>query len=289
MLCAVGSLLLRVKSNLHVIHDDESAARSIGVGLYPAAAMINHACSPCACLSSHDDGRVLHVRAIADLIPAGDEVTVSYLAEEHLYAPWAERRALLRDGFGYEPDGCPVRLTAEQATLQAGAPSDALIRRARDAIGDAKRALANDSTRGDEAADALERLSSLVATELQGALHPFHWLTQEVQAARLALARMAPIDEPRLIAECALHLIAGREALLPSATLHLAALYASHGSALCRVLREGVPPDERTPVVAAAVKSLNAACALRSTCLGEGHALTKATSAAVRHAREALG
>ena len=52
-----------------------------------------------ACRRRHllDGGRTLLVRAISD-IPKGGEVSVSYLAEEQLYAPWAERKALPATG-----------------------------------------------------------------------------------------------------------------------------------------------------------------------------------------------
>lgn len=307
----LGSLCLRVKSNLHLCHDDETAARAIGVGLYPAAAMCNHACSPNACFSWSGDGKEMHVRALAD-ISHGQEVTVSYLAEEQLYAPWEERQSLLREAFGYEPAHCPERQRSEAATVAHGTLSEALRERAQTVLGNARRALAmpsvgagggggtgagagagdasRDGARSDALAGALTELRALIASELQGTLHPFHWLVQEAQAALLALARTSEIDEPPLVAQSALHLIAAREATLPLGTLHLAALYTAHGSALCKLLGSGSlsDADERKQVAAAAVKSLKASQAIRATCLGEGHPLTKATGAALRHAREAL-
>ena len=297
----LGALCLKVKSNVHRCHDDETATHAIGLGLYPPAAMFNHSCSPRACFSWSADGRVMHVRALTD-VSRGEEVTVSYLAEEQLYAPWEDRRALLREAFGYVPTNCLARQRAEEATMAHGAPSVALRQRVHDVLGNVRRALATASAgaagaagaagraaRSDALADALTQLRGLIDVGLQGAVHPFHWLVQEAQAALLALARTSEVDEPPLVAQSALHLIAAREALMPVGTLHLAALYAAHGSALCRLLGTGsVQADERAQVATAAVKSLTAAQAIRTTCLGDAHPIAKATGAALQHARDAL-
>ena len=72
----LGRLVLRIKSNLHVSHDDLTASRAIGLGLYPAAAMLNHSCAPSVCLSWSGDGATMHIRAMVD-VASGDELTCS--------------------------------------------------------------------------------------------------------------------------------------------------------------------------------------------------------------------
>jgi len=113
---------------------------------------------------------------------------------------------------------------------------------------------------------------------------------QELQAALLALSRPEAADETQQLAQSCLHLIAAREAMLPIGTPHLAALYATHGAALCRVLRDAdtLSASERAAVASAAARSLGASHRIRACCLGEEHPLAKATRSAAEHAREAL-
>ena len=100
----------------------------------------------------------------------------------------------------------------------------------------------------------------------------------------LALARA--MDEPFLVAESAASLLKGREAILPLGTAHLASLYAAHGGALHRVVREGCVPDaeEAARVAESARQSMLAALRIRECCLGAAHPLTRATAAAVEAA-----
>ena len=70
-----------------------------------------------------------------------------------------------------------------------------------------------------------------------------------------------------------------------------ASLYATHGAALTRVMREGsmtLSQEERAEVAKTAVRSLTASHAIRTSCLGEAHPLSAATAATVQHARETL-
>ena len=69
-------LFVAVKAkNLHRVLDAETASRPIGLGLFPAACLLNHDCQPNACLSFANNGRTLHIRAISD-IAAGDDAGV---------------------------------------------------------------------------------------------------------------------------------------------------------------------------------------------------------------------
>ena len=279
----LARLVHRVRSNLHVSLDDETASRPTGVGLYPEAALINHSCIPSACLSWRQAGRMLQVRAIVDL-RAGEEVTCSYLAEQQLYAPFAERASLLREAFGFTPTEPRQRRAAEEATVAETRPSAALLRKAQQLLG-ATHGAANAASAG------TERLASFVDAQLMGCVHPFHWIVQEAHTALLAAARAdgnGRAEDPHRVAKCALHLIAAREFTLPVGTLHLAALYAAHGSALCRVHRgcddddDELASSQREELAAAAVRSLTAAHRIRCCCLGEDHPLSAMTAAAVQ-------
>ena len=76
-------------------------------------------------------------------------------------------------------------------------------------------------------------------------------------------------------------LLTAREETLPHGTLHLAMLYAAHGGALCRLLKEGrVPPPKQSDVKLQALRALEAAARIRETCLGAEHPLSCATKAA---------
>ena len=69
--------------------------RPVGVGLYPAAALFNHACVPN--VSTVFVGRTVHLRALRD-VAAGTELCVSYV---DLAQGVAARRAELQQGFGF--------------------------------------------------------------------------------------------------------------------------------------------------------------------------------------------
>ena len=288
----LGRLVLRVKSNLHVSHDDQTASRAIGVGLYPAAAMLNHSCAPSVCFSWSGDGSTMHIRAMVD-VASGEELTCSYLTDEQLYAPWDDRRELLASAFQFAPSEPSERKQAEaKAGMRGGERVRAvLIERTQSAIAAARRAVGAEEDDAESAERATERLVSLIETELRGSVPPFHTLVQEAHVALLALARSKLIDEPSLVAKAALHLITAREALLPIGTPHLASLYATHGAALTRVMREGsmtLSQEERAEVAKTAVRSLTASHAIRTSCLGEAHPLSAATAATVQHARQTL-
>lgn len=290
----LARLCLRVKRNLHVSRDDETATRATGVGLYPAAALFNHSCSPSVCFAWSERGRCLQARAIVD-VPAGAELCCSYLSDEQLYSPLAERATLLRAAFGFDLDQCPERCAAEHASVAEGSPSAALEREAHARIGAVRAALrVSKGAKGEHAADdtgtlggAAKRLLHFLNTGLQGSVHPFHWLVMEAHAALLAAVRADGVDEPQAVAKTTLHLIAACEFHLPHGTPHLAALYSAHGGALCRVLRVGgLSANEHEQVCVAALRSLTAAHRIRKCCLGENHPLTRATAAAVERQRQ---
>jgi hypothetical protein len=67
------SLLLRIKYNAHPVTDESSQSRKIGLGLYPAAAYINHGCTPNVVFSHTNEGRVIIFRALRPIEP-GEEI-----------------------------------------------------------------------------------------------------------------------------------------------------------------------------------------------------------------------
>jgi len=73
----VTRLLLRIKFNSHPIYDSAGSSR-IGLGLYPAAALMNHACAFNAVCSFAPGGAVLNVRAVRAIEP-GEQVCYSYI------------------------------------------------------------------------------------------------------------------------------------------------------------------------------------------------------------------
>lgn len=132
---------------------------------------------------------------------------------------------------------------------------------------------------------ALQWLCDFLHNELTPRLRASHWLVQESCTAALALGRA--LDDPGVIARYSLELLSAREAALPIGIPHLAVLYAAHGGALSRLLREGrVPPPARAEVAGQAAAALQAAGRIRTSCLGEQHPLTRATLAALQAAVE---
>lgn len=99
-------LLLCVRANAHLALDDETASQLTGLGIYPAAALLNHSCLPSSVISFARRGQEALVHAITPL-PTGAEVTCSYLADEQLYAPWEERAAMLRAAHHFEERSLP--------------------------------------------------------------------------------------------------------------------------------------------------------------------------------------
>ena len=73
----VTLVLLRIKFNSHPIYDSTGSSR-IGLGLYPAAALMNHACAFNAVCSFAPGGAVLNVRAVRAIEP-GEKVCYSYI------------------------------------------------------------------------------------------------------------------------------------------------------------------------------------------------------------------
>ena len=208
-----AQLLLCVRSNAHRALDDDTGAKAVGLGLYPAAALVNHSCAPACYVSFSSGGRTLHVRAIVEL-PAGAEVTCSYLADEQLYAPWSERAAMLRAAHHFDPVEPHERAATERSALGAllaplppNTDLASLEARLRATVERAQKAEAD----GDAAALAtgVDGVRALLHGALEKLLGPHHWLMQEAYAALIALGRAA--DDPEVIGRYAMQLIASRE------------------------------------------------------------------------------
>jgi hypothetical protein len=89
-------LACRINSNSHAVHDPSREVNAtIGVGMFPLVAMLNHSCTPNAVFVSAEGG-TMHVRAIKP-IQEGEEVCVSYV---DLFAPkWDRQGTLLSSKF----------------------------------------------------------------------------------------------------------------------------------------------------------------------------------------------
>ncbi|KAL6062168.1 SET domain-containing protein [Balamuthia mandrillaris] len=87
-------LLCMLSCNCFTISTDEM--NTVGVGLYPQAALINHSCQP-NCVSLFV-GASFHLRSIVD-INEGDEITLNYV---HIGDPTEQRRKALRETFFFE-------------------------------------------------------------------------------------------------------------------------------------------------------------------------------------------
>lgn len=314
----VARLLLAVKSNAHAVLDDETASTVVGLGLYPAACLLNHSCSPSAAICFSSGGAVLQVRALCDL-KRGQEVTYSYLDEAQLFTPWAQRQSLLRAAHHFEPTQPRMREVSEGAALcRCLVPADQLARLtkrvheltgnvsaaaqaaqvAADALGPAAAAAARAATPARSGAAAyyeavnaelaarmtslrisVGSLRSLLGGEVRSQLHSAHWLVHDCLAALIQAARA--LDDPGLLAYASLQLINAREEVLPLGTLGLAALYASHGSAMLRLLKGGrVPQAAEVEALGQAEQALAAACRIRKCCLGDEHPLVQLTARA---------
>ena len=128
-----------LQTNAFSIADQEM--RAIGVGLYPAAAMLNHSCEPNA--STVFVGRAVHVRTVCD-VEAGAELCVSYV---DLAQSSEARRETLQRCFGFVCR-CPRCLDesaldggTERARLTAPCPAaQPLLQRAAEAEKEGKNA-----------------------------------------------------------------------------------------------------------------------------------------------------
>ena len=93
---AVAKLVARLSFNCHALCDDES--RPYGVGVFPSAAAMNHACAP-NCAQSFR-GKTLTVRCLRD-VRAEEELTITYV---ELAVTRAERRAELMKQYLFDID-----------------------------------------------------------------------------------------------------------------------------------------------------------------------------------------
>ena len=107
----IASLLLRIKFNSHPIYDSTGTFRS-GLGLYPAAALINHACAFNAVCSFAPGGAVLNLRATRAIEP-GEPVCYSYIDP---YQPRRTRREQLRAAYFFD---CGCSQCAEKSDARA--------------------------------------------------------------------------------------------------------------------------------------------------------------------------
>ena len=121
-----------LQTNAFSISDREM--RAIGVGLYPAAAMLNHSCVPNT--STVFVGRTVHVHTVRD-VEVGEELCVSYT---DLAQSCAARRGVLQQCFGFlcccprcldESSDTPSERARVTAPLEAAQP---LLSRAAEAL-----------------------------------------------------------------------------------------------------------------------------------------------------------
>lgn len=113
-----AQVLARLLSNALTLSDEE--LQPVGVGLYPAAALANHACDPSAAQTF--EGATLVVRALRAL-PTGTAVTLAYVDVAQSRA--ARRAALLR-AYAFE---CACEVCAAPEAAAAPAEAAALERR----------------------------------------------------------------------------------------------------------------------------------------------------------------
>ena len=95
----IVNLLCLLSCNKFIVSDNNKM-EPIGVGLYPAAALINHSCDP-NCVIAYDCDRTgarCLVRAIKD-IPPGEELTISYIEVNQTVQA---RRASLQETFFFD-------------------------------------------------------------------------------------------------------------------------------------------------------------------------------------------
>jgi hypothetical protein len=84
-------LSCRINSNSHAVHDPTGEVNhTIGVGMFPMVAMLNHSCSPNAVYVTGQNGDMF-VRCVKP-INEGEEICVSYV---DLFSPKWERRGVL--------------------------------------------------------------------------------------------------------------------------------------------------------------------------------------------------
>lgn len=292
----IATALLALRANSHAVLDEATATRIVGHGLYPAAAMISHSCAPNGAICFAEDGRMLLVRAMCD-IAEGEEICCSYLADAQLYAPWEERKAMLRAAHHFEAKQPATRESAERVANQflVGSYSDQLAPQlpsmVRNAVDHCAKLLEKGKpSRGPTQVD-LQRevhvLRELLHNKLDHVLPPASFLAQDVCSALLRCGQL--LEDPGIVARYSLHLLNAREMLLPCGTLHLATLYATHGSALVKLLRcesTRVQREKRATVGKQAAAALQAAKAIRACCLGEEHPLTRTTAEAARVAEQ---
>jgi hypothetical protein len=100
-------LILRLKHNAHSIKDARTQSRTVGLGIFPAASLLNHSCLPNCVYHFINEGRTIVFHALRP-IAAGEEVCYAYVP---LYQPFDTRCRLLEDAFHFSPPA----LTGEAA------------------------------------------------------------------------------------------------------------------------------------------------------------------------------
>jgi SET and MYND domain-containing protein len=154
-------MLSRLSLNCHTICDDE--LREMGTGLYPLAALANHACLPTA-VQSFGPNAELTLRALQPLAP-GDQVTIAYI---DLSPARTQRRAALREAYLFDCQ-CAACVHPQGGSAEAEAARE--VDRSRMA-----RALNQARETESQALDAGDWASALVQAEhcceLAGALLP---------------------------------------------------------------------------------------------------------------------
>ena len=305
---AVGSRsdesLMRLLMQLRLNAFPTEVAGTHGLGVFPAAAYLNHSCAPNASLhcvtaaglsgTSDEDGSLaiptLVCRALRPIV-FGEEVCISYLGGATMYEATQRRRDLLQQNWGFQCHCVRCVADAKADAKAASAPlaaSAAVARfverlsRGGRARGDALRTLGDDARddgdaqiirallwkqRGDGDAGAM-RLRYEVAVAALGAC-----AAEKSAFAGGGSGSGAAALEPSARARLALLAVQSMEALLATPTLPLASAYCAFAVAL-----RTLPPEERSRSSnKQCVEALAAAVKIYTVLLGREHPTTLAS------------
>jgi len=269
-------LLLRIKFNAHPILDMASNTRRVGVGLYPAAALVNHSCYPNTVYHHVNQGRTLVFRAIRDIAP-GEEVTYAYI---ELCQPPLARAALLKHAFDFDCVAPPQRQPGD-ALLCAGAhgstPPEGCVAEATRMVQRGMEMVSGQPQAG------VRCLQEALHCPAMCQLHPCHQVMYDCHLALVAAASL--VGDHSLRARHALAALQVWEATVGLGTAQLASLYQVHGMALHTMVKEKQVAAPKLPGASKqAVAALQAAYKIQGTCYGTGHPLVRATQKAAAEA-----
>lgn len=122
----INHLLLAIQSNAHRIVD--SSQRTIGLGLFLFASMLNHSCCPnCSHSFVFTSGKLpmIAMQAIRD-IEMGEEITFNYVA---LYQSTNQRRKILESAYSFlcSCDRCVVATNSSSNAKSEQYPNDEIL------------------------------------------------------------------------------------------------------------------------------------------------------------------